>query len=55
VASEDRLIWPEQQKMATQIKTESPVIPSSHVPMFSHPEGVARVIAPAAGRESAAK
>jgi pimeloyl-ACP methyl ester carboxylesterase len=49
VTSKDRMIWPEQQrKMAKQIKAETTVIPSSHVPMLSHPREVATVIAAAA-------
>ena len=51
------MIWPEQQrKMAKQIKAETTVIASGHVPMLSHPGEVAGVIAAAAaGRKTGAK
>jgi pimeloyl-ACP methyl ester carboxylesterase len=49
VASEDKMIVPEQQKsMAKTIKAATTVLPSSHVAMQSHPKEVAKVIEEAA-------
>ena len=49
VASNDNMIAPEQEKsMAKQINATTPVLPSSHVVMLSHPKEVAKVIEDAA-------
>jgi pimeloyl-ACP methyl ester carboxylesterase len=49
VSSNDRMIDPEQEKsMAKQIAAKTTVLPSSHVPMWSHPAEVAKVIEEAA-------
>jgi pimeloyl-ACP methyl ester carboxylesterase len=45
VSSNDRMLAPEQQKsMAQKLKATTTVLPSSHVPMLSHPREVAKVI-----------
>lgn len=45
VSSEDRMIAPEHERtMAKQMNAATTVVPSSHVPMLSHPSVVADVI-----------
>lgn len=45
VADHDRMIQPEEQRdFAKKIKADVTTLPSSHVPMLSHPEKVADVI-----------
>ena len=50
VASNDRAIQPSlESSMANRIHATTTTIPSSHVPMLSHPDAVAAVIEQAAG------
>jgi pimeloyl-ACP methyl ester carboxylesterase len=56
VASNDRTIAPEQEAFTAQrMKSKTITVPSSHVPMLSHPEVVADFIADAASSLSAGK
>jgi pimeloyl-ACP methyl ester carboxylesterase len=49
VATQDHMIAPEQERsMAKQIKATATELPSSHVPMLSHPKEVAKIIEDAA-------
>jgi pimeloyl-ACP methyl ester carboxylesterase len=49
-AAEDRMINPDlQRSFASKIKAKTLTLPSSHVPMLSHPAKVAAFIAEAAG------
>jgi pimeloyl-ACP methyl ester carboxylesterase len=49
VASNDHMIAPEHEaSMAKQLKAVTTTLPSSHVPMLSHPKEVAKVIEDAA-------
>lgn len=52
VADHDRMISPElEKKFAEQMHAKTIHIPSSHVPMLSHPAEVAKFIAEAAGSQ----
>jgi pimeloyl-ACP methyl ester carboxylesterase len=56
VSSNDNMIAPEQEKaMARQMNAKTTVLPSSHVPMLSHPKEVANVIEDAVAGASKAK
>ena len=51
LAEKDGMIDPKlQTKMSTDIKATVIKVPSSHVPMFSHPQDVANAIVSAAGK-----
>jgi len=51
IASNDRALSPELEKAeAAAMKATSITVPSSHVPMLSHPEEVAELIEQAAAR-----
>jgi pimeloyl-ACP methyl ester carboxylesterase len=51
IASNDRTVSPELQKAeAAAMKAASIIVPSSHVPMFSHPKEVADLIEQAAAK-----
>ncbi len=52
VADQDRMIAPELEKaVAERMHAKTIHIPSSHVPMLSHPTQVAKFIADAAGAQ----
>jgi pimeloyl-ACP methyl ester carboxylesterase len=54
IASNDRMISPEQERVtAKRMNATSLALPTSHVPMLSHPKEVAEFIADAASRRSA--
>ncbi|MGO9256939.1 MAG: alpha/beta fold hydrolase [Bryobacteraceae bacterium] len=53
VADQDRMIAPElEEKLAAQMHAKTIHISSSHVPMLSHPTGVANFISEAAGTQT---
>jgi pimeloyl-ACP methyl ester carboxylesterase len=52
VAGNDRMIPNQGKSMAKQIKATTTILPSSHVPMQSHPKEVAAVIEQAAAGKS---
>ena len=51
IAGQDRAVPPELQKTeATAMKSTSITVPSSHVPMLSHPEAIAEFIEQASAK-----